>query len=109
MTLNIACYSVGISSGFIEVAPGGMDSSQQLLMVSFPPSFLGNKRTSFGQSLTINFSLPDFPEASVEGMLELVSLVSVTKPMDKLRTMVAMDTQSNQQQVKASASLHFIP
>jgi len=101
-------YSVvGVSSGYIEVMPG-IDSSQQLLMISFPSSFLGDKRTAFSQSLTINFSLPDVPDASVgvEGMVELISLTSVTKPMERLRTVVAMDTHNDQQQVEVSPS-HF--
>ncbi len=79
-----------------------------MLTLSFPPSYLGDKRNSFSQTLSINFSLPQVtdPSLSVEGMIEITPFISATSPpADKLRAKIRVETTANEQQAKVCNSL----
>lgn len=49
-------------SEFLEVEPSSASSSSVIL--SFPKDYLGNKRTSYNQRLSLNLSLPYFDKSS---------------------------------------------
>ena len=71
------CNCVSLSSDFLEVHA---EPNSCMLTLSFPHLYLGDKRTAFGQKLSLNISLPELPEnitsklpSPVTGRLELTT------------------------------------
>ena len=74
--------------------------SSPMLVLSFPPSYLGDKRTAFGQRLSLTLGFPMFPAEVLAGdeevrvQLEVTSFVSVVEPPLVLEFEVKVDTTS---------------
>lgn len=60
--------------GFLEVTA---ENSSQVLVLSFPSPYLGDKRTAFDQKLSLNLSFPALEEVTLEEGLR-ASLEGVT-------------------------------
>ena len=66
--------------------------NSRLLTLSFPPSYLGDKRTAFGQALTFNLSFPGLSDALtsstslqlVKGFLKVVPFATRLAPPETL-------------------------
>ena len=67
--------------GFLEAAP--RSSSSNRLTISLPSGYLGDKRTSYGQRLFLNISLPTMAagEEDYGGSLEIVSTRTRHRPV----------------------------
>ena len=72
-----------------------------MLVLSFPPSYLGDKRTAFGQSLSLTLGFPMFPaevDEEVRVQLEVTSFVSIVEPPLVLEFEVKVDVASAEPQ-----------
>ena len=67
--------------GFLEAAP--RSSSSNRLTISFPSGYLGDKRTSYGQRLLLNISLPAMAtgEEDYGASLEIMSTRTRHRPL----------------------------
>lgn len=80
---------VFLCRGFLDVSSV---NNSQLLTLSYPSAYLGDKRTAFGQTLTFNFSLPGLSDALtnssslqlVKGYLEVVPFITRLAPSERL-------------------------
>ena len=52
------------------------EPTSPFLILSFPPSYLGDKRTAFSQGLSLTFDLPNLPE-ELRGSPEIVAYLEV--------------------------------
>ena len=82
--------------GFLEVSAA---PSSAMVVLSFPPSYLGDKRTAFGQGLFLTFDLPMLPEevmrSEVGVQLEVTSFVSSVEPPLVLEFGLKLDDSSS--------------
>ena len=98
-------HSMFLCRGFLEVS--SMDSNQ-LVTLSFPPPYLGDKRTAFGQSLTLTLSFPALPgklsnsssHESVHAILEVISYITSASPLERLLIDLSIDYTEEPQQTK---------
>ena len=67
--------------GFLEAGP--RSSSSNNLTISFPSGYLGDKRTSYGQQLLLNISLPAMAagEEDYGASLEIMSTRTRHRPL----------------------------
>lgn len=63
--------------GFLEVTS---DPASQMLVLSFPSRYLGDKRTAFSQALSLQLSLPAPPLSQLRAYLEVTSTLSDVDP-----------------------------
>ncbi len=74
------------------------EASSTMVILSFPPSYLGDKRTAFGQRLSLTLDLPMLPEevagSEVRAHLEVTGFVSSVEPLLVLEFGVKVDAAS---------------
>ena len=84
-------------------------SSSPMVILSFPASYLGDKRTAFGQGLSLTLSLPMLPEevmrSEVRAHLEVTSFVSNVEPPLILEFGVELDPLSSMEPLQTKVGV----
>lgn len=85
------------------------DPSSSSIVLSFPSTYLGNKRTAFGQDLSLTLSLPLLPEnallSELKAYVELTSFVARVEPLRRYLFGVEINVSSSDpQEVKVRYS-----
>lgn len=86
-------FDCGYRRGFLEVTS---DPNSPTLILSFPPPYLGDKRTAFRQALSLTLSFPRLPVGvpPVRAYVEVTSFVSRVDPLLVLLFELKVDASS---------------